>query len=49
MKQTNGYRRKTMPKKIDWIELSKFEEEDNTRGSQSYSCTGDKCEIVDLT
>ena len=40
---------KIMPKKIDWVELSKFEEEDNTRGSQSYSCTGDKCEIVDLT
>ena len=40
---------KQMPKKINWVELSKFEEEDNTRGSQSYSCTGDKCEIVDLT
>lgn len=37
------------PKDIDWDELSKYEVEDNTRGSQSYACTGDKCEIVDLT
>ncbi len=37
-----------MPKNIDWVELSKYELEDNTRGSQSYACTGDKCEIVDL-
>ena len=38
-----------MPKNIDWIGLSEFEVEDNTRGSQEYSCTSDKgCEIVDL-
>jgi ribonucleoside-diphosphate reductase alpha chain len=37
-----------MPKDIDWDELSKYEVEDNTRGSQEYACTGDKCEIVDL-
>ena len=37
-----------MPKEIDWDELSKYEVEDNTRGSQEYACTGDKCEIVDL-
>jgi len=37
-----------MPKDIDWNELSKYEVEDNTRGSQEYACTGDKCEIVDL-
>jgi len=39
---------KNMPKEIDWIELSKYEQEDHTRGSQEYACTGDKCEIVDL-
>ena len=40
---------KAMPKNIDWIGLSEFEVEDNTRGSQEYSCTSDKgCEIVDL-
>jgi ribonucleoside-diphosphate reductase alpha chain len=39
---------KNMPNEIDWIELSKYEQEDHTRGSQEYACTGDKCEIVDL-
>ncbi len=37
-----------MPKDIDWNEMSKYELEDNTVGSQEYACTGDKCEIVDL-
>jgi len=37
-----------MPQDIDWDELSKYELEDNTVGSQEYACTGDKCEIVDL-
>ena len=36
------------PKDIDWNELSIYEVEDNTRGSQEYACTGDKCEIVDI-
>ena len=39
---------KKMPKEIDWNELSKYEQEDHTRGSQEYACTGDKCEVVDL-
>jgi ribonucleoside-diphosphate reductase alpha chain len=39
---------KSMPKEIDWIELSKYEQEDHTRSSQEYACSGDKCEIVDL-
>tara|TARA_Y100001936_G_scaffold253911_1_gene322248 strand:+ start:4003 stop:5904 length:1902 start_codon:yes stop_codon:yes gene_type:complete len=39
---------KKMPKDIDWNELSKYELNDNTRGSQEYACTGDKCEIVDI-
>ena len=39
---------KSMPNEIDWIELSKYEQEDHTRSSQEYACTGDKCEIVDL-
>jgi len=38
----------TMPQDIDWNELSKYEIEDNTRGSQEYACSGDKCEIVDI-
>ena len=39
---------KKMPKEIDWDEMSKYEQEDHTRGSQEYACTGDKCEIVDV-
>ncbi len=46
-KQYNEMRKK-MPDNIDWNELSKYEQEDHTRGSQEYACTGDKCEIVDL-
>ena len=38
-----------MPKAIDWSELSEYENEDNTAGSQTMACTGDTCEIVDLT
>ena len=37
-----------MPNHIDWEELSIYEREDHTRGSQEYACTGDKCEIVDI-
>ena len=39
---------KNMPNGIDWNEMSKYEQEDHTRGSQEYACTGDKCEIVDV-
>jgi ribonucleoside-diphosphate reductase alpha chain len=37
-----------MPKNIDWSELSDYEMEDNTSGSQTMACSGDSCEIVDL-
>ena len=40
---------KTMPKSIDWSTLQDFEKEDNTAGSQTYACSGDSCEVVDLT
>jgi len=39
----------TMPNNVDWTLLKNFEFEDNTAGTQTFSCTGDKCEIVDLT
>ena len=39
----------TMPKTIDWSELSEYEKEDNTAGSQTMACSGDVCEIVDIT
>jgi len=38
-----------MPKGIDWAKLSEYEMEDNTSGSQTLACSGDSCEIVDLT
>ena len=39
----------TMPTNIDWSLLSEYESEDNTSGSQTLACSGDACEIVDLT
>ena len=38
-----------MPGRIDWSKLSEYESEDNTSGSQTLACSGDACEIVDLT
>jgi ribonucleoside-diphosphate reductase alpha chain len=38
-----------MPKNVDWSLLKNYEKEDSTKGTQTFSCTGDKCEIVDLT
>ena len=38
-----------MPTAIDWTELAGYEQEDNTSGSQTMACSGDACEIVDLT
>ena len=34
---------------INWSDLSKYEQEDNTSGSQTYACSGSSCELVDLT
>jgi ribonucleoside-diphosphate reductase alpha chain len=38
-----------MPKGIDWAKLSEYEVEDNTSGTQTLACSGDVCEMVDLT
>ena len=38
-----------MPKKIDWTKLSEYEQEDNTKSSQTFACSGDVCEVVDIT
>ena len=37
-----------MPKAIDWSKLSEYETEDGTKSSQTFACTGDVCEIVDI-
>jgi ribonucleoside-triphosphate reductase len=39
----------SMPKNVDWTLLSQYEKEDKTVGAQTFACSGDKCELVDLT
>jgi len=36
------------PKHIDWAGLWDYEDEDNTESSQTFACTSDSCEIVDI-
>ena len=38
-----------LPKSIDWSELTHYEKSDTTKGTQTFACSGDKCEVVDLT
>lgn len=38
-----------MPDSVEWSDLSTFEVEDTTTGTQTLSCTGNSCEVVDLT
>jgi len=38
-----------MPVDVDWTGLSVYEKEDNTKSSQTFACTGDVCEIVDIS
>ena len=40
---------KSMPKDINWDELDLYEQEDNTSGSRTMACSGDVCEMVDIT
>jgi hypothetical protein len=37
-----------MPTRINWSGLQEFEKEDGTKSSQTFACTGDVCEIVDI-
>jgi len=40
----------TLPTSVEWIkELMVYEKEDCTVGAQTFACSGDKCELVDLT
>lgn len=39
---------KESPKSIDWARLSEYEVEDTTESSQTFACTSDACEIVDI-
>ena len=40
---------KKLPTDIDWSGLGDYEKEDNTSGTQTFACSGDACEVVDLT
>ena len=46
---TYKYFKGIMPTSIDWEGLSEFEKEDTTKGSSTFACSGEVCEIVDLT
>ena len=37
-----------MPAAIDWLKLSEYELEDMTKSSQTFACSGEVCEVVDL-
>jgi ribonucleoside-triphosphate reductase len=39
---------KASPKSIAWEKLSEYELEDNTESSQTFACTSDACEVVDI-
>jgi ribonucleoside-diphosphate reductase alpha chain len=38
-----------MPKAVNWSRIKEYELSDTTRGMKTMACTGDVCEMVDLT
>jgi len=38
-----------MPEKINWADLSNYEKEDTTVSMQTMACSGDSCELVDIS
>jgi len=40
--------RKELFPDIDWSRLSKYEKDDNTKSSQTFACSGNSCELVDV-
>ena len=34
---------------VEWSDLSQYEMEDNTAGTQTFACSGNACDVVDLT
>jgi len=39
----------SMPIDFDWSKLTSYEKTDSTVGTQTFACSGDKCELVDIT
>jgi len=37
-----------MPTSIDWLKLQAYERGDTTKSSQTFACSGDSCELVDI-
>jgi len=37
-----------MPASIDWLKLQAYERGDTTKSSQTFACSGDSCELVDI-
>ena len=40
--------KKNQPTKINWNELALYEQEDNTKSSQTLACSAGSCEVVDV-
>ena len=38
-----------MPESLDWSKLAEYEQGDNTVAMQTMACTGDSCELVDIS
>ena len=38
-----------MPKDVNWSDLKNYEKIDSTTGTQTLACSGNSCELVDLT
>ena len=38
-----------MPKDVNWSDLKNYEKVDSTTGTQTLACSGNSCELVDLT
>lgn len=39
----------SMPSAVDWSRLAEYESDDRTQGAQTLACSGDVCELVDLS
>jgi ribonucleoside-diphosphate reductase alpha chain len=39
----------TIPQSADWAKLSEYESTDQTAGTQTFACSGNSCDVVDLT
>jgi len=38
-----------MPEEVNWARIEEYELTDTTKGMKTLACTGNVCEMVDLT